>query len=197
MPDVSTPDIPLTQAPPNFEENNLKVMQVQKLLSNVAAYNQWANDSVLNWLKTKPEDLLSQEIPSSYSSIIKTLNHIFAVEQFWLSIVAESPMKEAGRYMATTFDVAEIFAGLAETSRQLVEYVRNLDEAALEEVIALDLPWVKGALPRYELIQHTFNHSTYHRGQLTTIARNLGLTDVPMTDYNVYNLSMLKQQVSA
>jgi uncharacterized damage-inducible protein DinB len=32
------------------------------------------------------------------------------------------------------------------------------------------------------------NHSTYHRGQIITIGRNLGFTDAPMTDYNFYNI---------
>ncbi|MFB6801427.1 DinB family protein [Peribacillus butanolivorans] len=31
------------------------------------------------------------------------------------------------------------------------------------------------------------NHSTYHRGQIITIGRNVGLTDAPMTDFNIYN----------
>jgi uncharacterized damage-inducible protein DinB len=35
---------------------------------------------------------------------------------------------------------------------------------------------------------HCMNHSTYHRGQIVTMGRNLGFTDAPMTDYNFYNV---------
>lgn len=41
--------------------------------------------------------------------------------------------------------------------------------------------------PRFEFILQIVNHSTYHRGQIITIGRNVGLIDAPMTDFNVYN----------
>jgi uncharacterized damage-inducible protein DinB len=36
------------------------------------------------------------------------------------------------------------------------------------------------------MIHHCMNHSTYHRGQIVTIARNLELTDPPSTDFMRY-----------
>jgi len=44
---------------------------------------------------------------------------------------------------------------------------------------------------KYQLLlmpQHCINHGTYHRGQIITIARNIGITDPPTTDYNYYNM---------
>ena len=38
------------------------------------------------------------------------------------------------------------------------------------------------------LAEKSPEHLCLHRGQLTTIGRNLGLTDVPTTDYNFYNM---------
>lgn len=37
-----------------------------------------------------------------------------------------------------------------------------------------------------EVIQHCIQHSTYHRGQIVTMARGLGLTDPPSTDFTTY-----------
>jgi len=71
----------------------------------------------------------------------------------------------------------------------------GLSEADLLQEIHLDTPWVKGVLPRYEFIQHVFNHSTYHRGQAVSIGRMLGYEDAPMTDYNFYNMVALKRGV--
>ena len=154
---------------------------------NYAAYNAWANESVVNWLQTKPADLLSQEIPSSYSSLVQTLSHILAVQEFWESIIAETPLTSS-RYLTQEFDAAEICATIVTQSHALAAHIATLADEALHKEITLDLPWVQGTLQRYEFIQHVYNHSTYHRGQLTTIGRNLGLTDVPMTDYNFYNM---------
>jgi uncharacterized damage-inducible protein DinB len=47
-------------------------------------------------------------------------------------------------------------------------------------------PWAEATRGRFDFIQHAMNHSTYHRGQLVTIGRNLGYIDAPMTDYNFY-----------
>ena len=158
------------------------------MMSNVAAYNHWANESLVNWLSTKPVELLSDEVPSSYSSILKTLNHIWAVEEFWLGVIGATQQSPNGRYIATEFDAAEILPGIVACSRSLRDMVQSFPIEAYDEVISVDFPWVKGAQPRYELVQHLFNHSTYHRGQLTSIGRRLGFTDAPMTDYNFYNM---------
>jgi uncharacterized damage-inducible protein DinB len=165
-------------------------MSVQKLMMSSASYNRWANETMLGWLGAKPEASLSQEVPSSFSSILKTLNHIWAVEQFWLSVVTESATVGSSRYMAQEFDQAEIFAGLAETSNALVDFVATLSEEDLQKKVYLDTPWVKGELARYEFLQHVFMHSIYHRGQVTTIGRNVGITDAPMTDYNFFNMAL-------
>ncbi len=63
-------------------------------------------------------------------------------------------------------------------------------EDDLLEKVYLDTPWVKGEMPRYEFLQHVFNHSTYHRGQVVTIGRNIDITDAPMTDYNFFNMAL-------
>jgi uncharacterized damage-inducible protein DinB len=35
----------------------------------------------------------------------------------------------------------------------------------------------------YHVLHHIFNHSTYHRGQLVTMLRQLGSKDIPATDF--------------
>lgn len=171
-------------------------MSFQKMISNVAAYNLWANETLVNWLRTKPEDQLQEEIASSYSGILKTLNHIWAVEQFWQMVISNAGWSGEARYSATEFHAEEILPGLVAQSKSICETVQSLSEEALSEVVNVDFPWVKGAQPRYELILHAFNHSTYHRGQVTSIGRRLGYTDAPMTDYNFYNMVAKVPQVS-
>ncbi len=62
------------------------------------------------------------------------------------------------------------------------------EETDLLTELHLDTPWAKNRLPRYEYIVHVVNHSSFHRGQLVTMARQLGIDkDIPNTDYNIYN----------
>jgi uncharacterized damage-inducible protein DinB len=166
-------------------------MSLQKLMTNYAAYNLWANETLVEWLRTKPAEVFELAVPSSFPSILKTFNHILAVEEFWHSVVAETELKNA-RYMATDIELEEVISALLAQSQALVDFANTLSEKELLKEVDLDTPWVKGKKPRYEFLQHVFNHSTYHRGQIITIGRNIGLTDAPMTDYNFFNMAVEK-----
>lgn len=41
-------------------------------------------------------------------------------------------------------------------------------------------------LPVNVILMHVFNHATYHRGQLVTMLRQLGVKKIPQTDFMVY-----------
>src|SRR5262249_46343090 len=79
--------------------------------------------------------------------------------------------------------------GLIKQSEEFVAYVNSLADVSLQESCSFSIPTV-GDFNRsaFEIIQHCMNHSTYHRGQIVTIGRNVGLNDAPMTDYMVYLL---------
>lgn len=167
-------------------------MSLQKLMTNYADYNEWANNRLIGWLNTKPGTVFHFEVASSFPSILKTLNHIWAVEEFWYSVIAGSKL-QTNRYGSTDISLDEVLQGLPAQSKVLSVYIRSLTDQELLEEVYLDTPWVKGTLPRYEFIQHCLNHSTYHRGQVTSIGHHVDLHDAPMTDYNYYNM-MIQQR---
>jgi uncharacterized damage-inducible protein DinB len=37
------------------------------------------------------------------------------------------------------------------------------------------------------MLLHVFNHGTYHRGQLVTMLRQLGIENIPATDFIVWS----------
>jgi len=170
-------------------------MSLQRIMSKYAGYNLWANRTLVTWLKTKPAGLLEQEVPSSFPSLVKTIVHIWDTERFWISVLKGVPPPPSFRFHNYNGTSEEAMESLVAQSEEFDNYIDTLWESDLMEECNLDTPWVKGTLPKYEFIQHCFNHSTYHRGQLITIGRNIGLTDAPMTDYNFYNMVTLKTQV--
>jgi uncharacterized damage-inducible protein DinB len=163
------------------------------LVRDIAAYNAWANKTLINWLKTKPEDLFTKEVASSFSSLRETLAHIWDTERFWLASIQQLPAPTSFRFQPYDGTLNELFESMLKESEEYEAYIHSLSEEALIEIVNFDTPWVKGAKSRFEFTFHAMNHSTYHRGQLITIGRNVGLTDAPMTDYNFY-LLMVKRQ---
>ncbi|MBK6264047.1 DinB family protein [Marivirga sp. S37H4] len=164
----------------------------QTLISDYANYNYWANKQLADWLMTKPEEKIDQEIPSSFSSIRKTLLHMKDTQEFWLNVLREQQNieNEVSKGFDIEMSVSEVFDSIIDQSGVMASVIENYSEAALTEEVITITPWFESTQPRYELIQHCMNHSTYHRGQIITITRNLGITDAPMTDFNFYLLQV-------
>jgi uncharacterized damage-inducible protein DinB len=162
-----------------------KQHSIASLILNYASYNLWANETLVNWLKTKPADLMDKEVASSFPSIMKTLIHIWDTQRFWLSVINQTPPAPSFR-MGFEGTLEDVYKGIVNHSQEFLQYVQSLDEAALTKVIELKTPWFESNGTRYEYIQHCMNHGTYHRGQVVTIGRHVGFTDAPMTDFNFY-----------
>lgn len=161
-------------------------MSLKKLMSNYADYNLWVNQQFVNWLSTKSDELLHKELPSSYSSIIKTLNHIWATEEYWYSIIAETADFDKRENVELITD--EILKGLLNRSTHLAALIKSLSDEELTKKIKIESPWFQCELPKCDYLLQVINHGTYHRGQIVTIGRNIGITDAKNTDYNFYNV---------
>jgi uncharacterized damage-inducible protein DinB len=165
-------------------------MSLQKLIRNYADYNLWANKTLVAWLKVKPAEISDATVASGFPTIAKTIAHVRSTEIFWYTLLLETPLQPVFSEGFNGNNM-ELMIAFVDQSEQFRDYVRSLSETQLEEPTILDQPWMKGRQPRYELIQHCINHSTYHRGQIITMARMLGESDPPMTDYNYYNMVVI------
>lgn len=156
------------------------------LMKNYTQYNLWANKTLVNWLRTKEESVLEQEVPSSFSSVKKTLSHILQTQQYWLSIIRRDETPEL--FQGETSTLEEVFSTIIAQSEEFAAFVEGMSADGISEKTMVVSQWFQSDFANFEYIMQVMNHSTYHRGQITTIGRNLGFTDAPMTDYNFYNI---------
>ncbi|MBS7256185.1 DinB family protein [Flavobacterium branchiicola] len=161
-------------------------MSLKTIMSNYANYNLWVNQQFVNWLSPKSDDLLNAEVASSYSSIMKTLDHIWATEEYWFSVISETAPAEKKELSELSTD--DVFAGLLNSSQKLTDFINSLSEEALAKEVKISNPWFECELPLSEYLLQVVNHGTYHRGQIVTIGRNIDITDASNTDYNFYNV---------
>jgi len=155
------------------------------LMKNYTNYNLWANTIVVNWLRTKAAEVVEQEVPSSFPSIKLTLAHMQATEKYWTSVLNKS-IYEATETADETLE--DVYAGFLEGSASLVDQVNAMGNGGLLDTTLIVSPWFRCDFKNFDYVMQVVNHSTYHRGQVITIGRNLGFTDAPMTDYNFYNV---------
>ncbi|MGE0638342.1 MAG: DinB family protein [Bacteroidia bacterium] len=160
---------------------------MRDLLVNYAAYNLWANQRIANVLKGLDASVLDKEIPSSFNSIRKTVFHIWDAEFIWLQrlnglSLSDWPSKQYGA--DTPIDK------FLETSQAFKELVEQLSEADFTgDCVYKNLKGAEYRNPRNEVLQHIFNHSTFHRGQIVTMLRNAGVEEIPATDFIYYTRS--------
>jgi uncharacterized damage-inducible protein DinB len=118
---------------------------------------------------------------SSFSSVRDTLAHIFGVEWLWLErFQGRSPSAipdDAG--YAEVQKLTESWAAFEPT---LLHFVHGLKQEDLDRV--MEYKTMKFGVyrnPLWQSMLHLVNHGTYHRGQVTTMLRQLGAQPI-LTD---------------
>lgn len=162
-------------------------MSLKALATKSVQYNNWVVHKYIDWLATKSDEQLNQEVISSFPTILKTLHHIWQTQEFWWSQISESNDFDFEKTSSIT-DKEGIFNAIKNNSQKLADYVETLSEEDLSKNIKIDNQWFQCDFSRYEYIQHIILHGTYHRGQIVTMGRNAGITDAPMTDFNFWNI---------
>lgn len=154
-------------------------------LSTLCAYNRWATEQLLEAARSLDAGELTREFGVSYGSVRGTLVHILWAEWIWQRRWARESPKQ--RFAEQDFpDVAAIAARWREVHRAQREFIAGLTEGDLRTRIAYEN--LQGERWEYSLghmIQHVVNHSSYHRGQVVSLLRQLGRTP-PMTDLLAY-----------
>lgn len=162
-------------------------MSVKKLITSYSAFNLSANQQFVNWLKSKPEEQFQKEVSSSFNGVLKTLNHIWAIEKMWCTDLFKNE-DAVNRYGMQDLKPQEVFDGLLHRSAIIAEKVSLLSDQALIENMNVKTPWFEANLSLAEYLQHLFNHGTYHRGQIITMAHQLGFEEMPSTDFLFFSI---------
>ena len=137
------------------------------------AYDAWANRRVLDACASLAPEQFTKDLGSSFRSVRDTMAHIMGAEWLWL----ERFQGRTGRLPSGDQfpDLASLRKRWAEVERDLLAYVDALSAADLER--SFDYWDMKGnphTSLLWQTLQHVANHSTYHRGQVTTLFRQLG-----------------------
>lgn len=155
-------------------------------------YDRWANNSLLHASSALSTEEFTRDLGGSFSSVRDTLLHILAGEWTWIQHWKEPSPDPASlanliTRRKTLFDpnafpdLAAVQRKWAEVEAEQVEFIQLLTSERLEQMV----PVRAGELKLIHLMQHVANHSTYHRGQIALLMRQLGA--VPLaTDFHVF-----------
>jgi uncharacterized damage-inducible protein DinB len=152
-------------------------------------YHTWASQTILGRIKELPSSVLTQEVNTSYPTIAHALSHIYATDKMWYLVLTGTGMPEALQTCMTLNEsilhsLDEYANNFAQLTEQYREWFR--DQANLEQTILLDNPYAGiRQTSLAEIVLHVVNHGTYHRGNISTMLRQLGHAST-MTDYALF-----------
>jgi len=143
-------------------------------LRTLVNYHYWARDRMFEALEPLTAEEVNRDMGNSFKSIRDTVTHLYAAEWAWYS-----------RWQGTSPDKllpADLFPDLAavrlawtDLEAKIRAYLEVLGEANVTQVIEYKLlSGQPGASPLWQMLQHVVNHASYHRGQVTTMLRQLG-----------------------
>ena len=157
---------------------------MKEILVNYTEYNLWANTKLLDVLKGIEPSLLDKELKSSFPSLRKTMHHIWGGQEVWLQRLSG---KSLTSFPEPINDLAEFRKAFVACSQSYIDLVKEKDEKYFTQVCSYKaFVGTSYTNTHWEMIMHCMNHSTYHRGQIVTMLREVGLTTIPSTDLMGY-----------
>lgn len=155
-------------------------------------YNEWATARLAKVMAGLDESQLTAPLVSSFSTLLGTLGHIVAGEWIWLErLKGTSPASFPEWLDDASFPF--LASKLAEVESNRRAFLLTLREEQLNENLSYRLLSGEAHVTRtLDVLLHVVNHSTYHRGQLTTMLRQVGATPVP-TDLIAFRREQARQ----
>jgi uncharacterized damage-inducible protein DinB len=155
-------------------------------------YDRWANNRAMHEASTLKAEDFTRDLGGSFASVRDTLLHIVGSEWAWLTYWKETSPTSA--FLSELWPRADaLFASSvfpqfdavrlkwAEVEREQIEFVNRVTDESLQRM----LPVLETRVSLGHLMQHLANHSSYHRGQIALMMRQLGA--VPLaTDFAMF-----------
>jgi uncharacterized damage-inducible protein DinB len=142
-------------------------------------YNAWANHRVLDACEALAEEQFARNLGASFPSARDTLVHIMGAEWVWLERWNGRSPNSVPWTDAFTH-AAEVRTRWAGIERNLLDFVAAVAAPDLGRVVEYcNVHGHRFAYPLQSMLQHLVNHGTYHRGQVTSMLRQLGAEPRP------------------
>lgn len=152
----------------------------------LAEYHIWANNAVCNWLENLSDKQWKQPVVSSFNSLHETILHTANAEKIWVERFKKHSKFEllTPTFNGSNEDLIKLWKKISQSLQEFIEQMP--DDSLQQKLLFKNTKGIEYNLPYYQLLAHIINHSTYHRGQLVTMLRQVGFTDLSSIDITTY-----------
>jgi uncharacterized damage-inducible protein DinB len=155
-------------------------------LQMLTRYRAWADRLLYQSLATVPEQDLVRPQPIIFGNLLRTLNHVNAMDQVWKAHLEGAPHGFTSRNPDDCPDFGTLRTSQEKIDEWYVRFAETLDQAACDETIRFTfIGGGEGTMRRGDILLHVVNHATYHRGHVAMMMYGLSAS-VPVTDLPVF-----------
>jgi uncharacterized damage-inducible protein DinB len=143
-------------------------LDLARALAIQAHANRLANRRLQNALSNLSTSELHAKRTSFFPSLIGTLNHILAVDLYYIAALHGEPdADQQHRRFAPHDELAPYVSAQERSDQRLIAFCDRLDAAAANAIVAMPRGEGKVQYDRAaHVLQHLFMHQTHHRGQV-------------------------------
>jgi uncharacterized damage-inducible protein DinB len=143
-------------------------------------YNKWANAKVLDAVSRLTPEQFTKDLRSSHGSVRDTLAHNLAAEWIWLERwKGTSPKALLDPIEFPTIE--SLITRWAKLEEEYGTFISGITDDSLAAMVTYtNTRGEEWTYPLGRMMQHVMNHSTYHRGQVVTLLRQLGASVTPV-----------------
>lgn len=154
----------------------------------MATYNQWMNDALYQAASQLTTEEIAKDRGAFFKSILGTFNHLMVADTIWLKRFATHPGNFSALQAmenhaqppsldAVLFnDLDSCYATRKIMDTMIIAFAQQLTEEHLNSDLSYNKKGQVLKKPFNLVLQHFFNHQTHHRGQVTTLLTQAGVT---------------------
>lgn len=157
-----------------------------RYLEMLTRYKAWANRLLYQSLSELPEEELIAERQIIFGNMLRTLNHVYAMDLVWRAHLEGKPHT----FTTRNPEFCPAFSDLRETQQHIddwyIAYARDLRPEDSDAIV--DFTFIgggSGSLSRNDILLHVVNHGTYHRGHIADMIFQIP-AEPPTTDLPVF-----------
>jgi uncharacterized damage-inducible protein DinB len=143
---------------------------------SLIAYNEWANQKILEAAGSLSEDEFGRAVSGSHSSVRMTLLHIVRVQDWWLSVINGKPEASSPPEGYERMSLEEVRRWFTRSHDDLKAYAESLAPERLDAEVSAFHPGENKEYrwPSWQLASHLVNHGSHHRAEAGLMLASLG-----------------------
>jgi uncharacterized damage-inducible protein DinB len=148
-------------------------------------YKEWADRIAFEAVMAIPEAEALKPRMTTFNNMVQTLNHVYVVDDIFRHHLTGRKHSYKMRNTVETPLIANLWRSVQEMDRWYIDEVKGWTCEELSQIVNFEfVGGGAGAMTKEEIVLHIVNHTTYHRGfvgdMLKQVPYNWPANDLPV-----------------